>query len=196
MDVEKGGAGYDNALGFYLADATGPKYGRIVVTSARNGTNLYNAWMTSLKLNEYAGGTMGFFLIPNGGGQNSLSIMQEVTFSPLNSPYTGGFSAVGINTAQNNYCLFSDKTWNPMQKDQTKWQGKNNQFWEDLIAGDDDYDDLRLWHRLGWTYGGYTYEGIQCYLYEGAAPEKVMRKIDPTTKCDARILKALSLIHI
>ena len=190
MDVEKGGAGYDNALGFYLADATGPKYGRIVVTSARNGTNLFNAWMTSLKLNEYAGGTMGFFLIPNGGGQNSLSIMQEVTFSPLNSPYSGGFSAVGINTAQNNYCLFSDKTWNPMQKDQTKWQGKNNQFWEDLIAGDDDYDDLRLWHRLGWTYGGYTYEGIQCYLYEGAAPEKVMRKIDPTTKCDARILKA------
>ena len=77
-----------------------------------------------------------------------------------------------------------------MQKDQTKWQGKNNQFWEDLIAGDDDYDDLRLWHKIGWTYGGYNYEGIQCYLYAGAAPEKVMRKIDPSTKCDARILKA------
>jgi len=190
MDVEKGSAGYDNAIGFYLADDTGPKYGRVIVTSARNGTNLYNAWMTSLKLNEYAGGTMGFFLIPNGGGQNSLSIMQELTFTPLNSPYTGGFSAVGITTAQNNYCLFSDRTWNPMQKDQTKWQGKNNQFWEDLINGDDDYDDLRFWHRLGWTYGGYKYEGVQCYVYAGAAPEKVMRKIDPSTKCDARILKA------
>ena len=190
MDVEKGGAGYDNALGFYLADETGPKIGRIVVTSASSGSEMYNAYVPAAKLQQYAGGTMGFFLIPNGGGQNSLSIMQELTFTPLNSPYSGGFSAVGINTAQNNYCLFSDRTWNPMQKDQTKWQGKNNQFWEDLIAGDDDYDDLRLWHNLGWTYGGYKYEGIQCYLYAGAAPEKVMRKIDPSTKCDARILKA------
>tara|TARA_B100001173_G_scaffold251944_1_gene222975 strand:+ start:832 stop:5694 length:4863 start_codon:yes stop_codon:yes gene_type:complete len=190
MDVEKGGAGYDNALGFYLADATGPKYGRIVVTSAASGTNMYEAYVPSAQLRQYAGETMGFFLISNGGGQNSLTVNQEVTFNPLNSPYTGGFSAVGINTAQSNYCLFSDKDWNPMQKDFTKWQGKNNQFWEDLIAGDDDYDDLRLWHRLGWTYGGYVYEGVQCYLYGVAAPEKVMRKIDPSTKCDTRILQA------
>ena len=100
MDVEKGGAGYDNALGFYLADATGPKYGRIVVTSAASGTNMYEAYVPSAQLRQYAGETMGFFLISNGGGQNSLTVNQEVTFNPLNSPYTGGFSAVGINTAQ------------------------------------------------------------------------------------------------
>merc|ERR1711981_1231371 len=80
MDVEKGGAGYDNALGFYLADATGPKYGRIVVTSAASGTNMYEAYVPSAQLRQYAGETMGFFLISNGGGQNSLTVNQEVTF--------------------------------------------------------------------------------------------------------------------
>ena len=190
MDVEKGLAGYDNAVGFYLADETGPKYGRVIVTSARNGTNLYEAYVPSGKLSQYAGGTMGFFLIPDGGGQNSLTVNQEIVFEALNAPHAGGFRGTGISTAQSNYCLFSDRTWNPKQKDQTKWQGKNNQFWEDLIDGDDDYDDLRFWHRIGWTFGGYVYEGIQCYVYAGAAPEKVMRKIDPSVKCDTRILKA------
>ena len=190
MDVEKGTAGYDNAVGFYLADETGPKYGRVIVTSARNGTNLYEAYVPSGKLSQYAGGTMGFFLIPDGGGQNSLTINQEIAFESLNAPHDGGFRGTGISTAQSNYCLFSDREWNPKKKDQTKWQGKNNQFWEDLIDGDDDYDDLRFWHRIGWTYGGYVYEGIQCYVYAGAAPEKVMRKVDPSVKCDTRILKA------
>ena len=190
MDVEKGGAGYDNALGFYLADETGPKIGRIVVTSASSGSEMYNAYVPAAKLQQYAGGTMGFFLIPNGGGQNSLTVNQEVTFSPLSSPYAGGFSAVGITTAQNNYCLFSDNRHNPNDKDQTKWHGKDIQFWEDLIAGDDDYDDLRLWHKLAYTYGGYTYEGIQCYVYATAAPEKVMKKVNPNVECDTRILKA------
>ena len=190
MDVEKGTAGYDNAVGFYLADETGPKYGRVIVTSARNGTNLYEAYVPSGKLSQYAGGTMGFFLIPDGGGQNSLTINQEIAFETLNAPHDGGFRGTGISTAQSNYCLFSDRTWNPKKKDQTKWQGKNNQFWEDLIDGDDDFDDLRFWHRIGWTFGGYMYEGIQCYVYAVAAPEKIMRKIDPSVKCDDRILKA------
>ena len=189
MDVEKGGAGYNNALGFYLADDTGPKEGRITVTTARNGTNIYKAHIPKATLEQYAGGTMGFYLLPDGAGQNSLTLAQPMTFTPLNAPYSGGYSAVGISTAQSNYCLFSDKRWNPMDKDFTKWQGANTQMWEDLIAGDDDYDDLRLWHTLQWSFGGYSYEGIQCYVYGTAAPEKVMRKIKNETPCDSRILK-------
>ena len=189
MDVEKGTAGYNNALGFYLADDTGPKQGICVVTTARNGTNLYRAYVSKATLEQYAGGTMGFYLIPNGASLNSLSLAQPMTFSPLNAPYSGGFSAVGISTAQNNYCLFSDKRWNPTDKDQTKWHGKQHQMWEDLIAGDDDYDDLRLWHNLTWSFGGYAYEGIQCYCYGKEAPPKVMRKIKNESPCDSRLLK-------
>lgn len=189
VDVEKGDSGYNNSLGFYMADDTGPKVGRVVVTTARNGTVLYNAHVPKATLEQYAGGTMGFFLIPNGAGINTLAVNQEIQFQPLNAPYTGGFSGIGINTAQNNYCLFGDKRWNPKQKDQTKWHGKQHQFWEDLISGDDDYNDLKFWHNLTWSFGGYAYEGIQCYVYGKAAPPKVMRKIKNESPCDSRLLK-------
>ena len=85
--------------------------------------------------------------------------------------------------------MFSDRFWNPSDKEHTKWHGKSYQHWEDLLNGDDDYNDLRFWHRLGWTYGGFKYEGIQCYVYGVEAPPKVFRKIDNKTKCDTRILK-------
>jgi len=196
IDVEKGDSSYDNSMGFYLADETGPKYGRIICTSARGGTELYNAYVPSAKLDQYAGGTMGFFLLSDGNGQNTLTMNQEIAFEELNSPHPEGYRGTGINTAQSNYAFFSDRDWNPLigdpaaRKDFTKWQGKNNQFWEDLLNGDDDYNDLKFWHRLGWTYDGFMHEGIQCYVYGVEAPEKVMRKIDPATKCDTRILQA------
>ena len=196
IDVEKGDSSYDNSMGFYLADDTGPKYGRIICTSARGGTELYNAYVPSAKLEQYAGGTMGFFLLSDGNGRNTLTMNQEFTFDELNSPHPEGYRGTGINTAQSNYVFFSDRRWNPLlgdpaaRKDFTKWQGKNNQFWEDLLNGDDDYNDLKFWHRLGWTYDGFMYEGIQCYVYGVEAPPKIMRKIDPATKCDTRILQA------
>ena len=196
IDVEKGDSSYDNSMGFYLADETGPKYGRIICTSARGGTELYNAYIPSAKLEQYAGGTMGFFLLSDGNGRNTLTMNQEFTFEELNSPHSEGWRGTGINTAQSNYVFFSDRDWNPLigspptRKDFTKWQGKNNQFWEDLLNGDDDYNDLKFWHRLAFTYDGFVYEGVQCYVYGVEAPEKVMRKIDPATKCDTRILQA------
>ena len=75
-----------------------------------------------------------------------------------------------------------------MKKDQTKWHGRSHQFWEDLIAGDDDYNDLKIWHDVRYTFDGYTYEGIQCYVYPTAAPEKVFRKLNNETKCESRII--------
>ena len=188
MDIEKGNSGYNNAVGFYLADETGPKYGRMVCNSARSGTEMYHAYVPNAQLLSYAGGTMGFFLVPDGGDENTFNSNQEFLFEPLNSPHDGGFRGTGINSAQSNYILFSDRRWNPKKKDQTKWQGKDIQMWEDLIAGDDDYNDLRFWHKLGWTFGGYVYEGIQGYTYSKLPPPKVMRKIDPAVKCDERIL--------
>ena len=188
MDIEKGNSGYNNAVGFYLADETGPKYGRMVCNSARSGTEMYHAYVPNAQLLSYAGGSMGFFLVPDGGDENTFNSNQEFLFEPLNAPHDGGFRGTGINSAQSNYILFSDRRWNPNKKDQTKWQGKDIQMWEDLIDGDDDYNDLRFWHKLGWTFGGYVYEGIQGYTYSKLPPPKVMRKIDPAVKCDERIL--------
>ena len=192
IDVEKGSSSYDSTIGLYLADETGPKYGRIVCTNAQQGTELFVAYVPSGKLNDYAGGTMGFFLIPNGGNVNSLAVNDIISFEALNTGGNGpGFRGVGVSSAQQNYIFFSDKQWNPQnQKDYTKWQGANTQLWEDLLDGDDDYNDVRLWHQVGWDFDGYMYEGIQCYVYAKAAPEKVMRKIEPRVKCDTRILQA------
>ncbi len=185
IDTEHGSAGYDNALGFYLANDSGPQYGVIVCASAKGGVEMGTTTVSSSFLQQYGNGTMGFFLIPNGGGQNSLSIGQTVTFTPLGD----GFSAVGITTAQSNYCMFSDRFWNPNDKDYTKWHGTSHQMWEDLLNGDDDYDDLKLWHNVQWSYNGWIYEGITGYVYGKAAPEKVMKKLTNNTVCDDRILE-------
>lgn len=182
-DTEKGSAGYDNALGFYLADSNGPSVGYVIVPSAKSGSNINRFAVPAAALNNHQGGTMGFFLIPDGAARNSLSTGQVINFSPQSD----GFRGDGIGTAQSNYCLFSDNRWNPGDKDMTKWKGRNKQLWEDLLNGDDDYDDLKFWHKVQWTSNGYWFEGIQCYVFENDAPEPVYRKIVPSN-CDNRSL--------
>lgn len=189
MDVEHGNAGYRNTMGFYLANENGPQWGVITQPLIRSGVNLTVSTIPSQQLQNFAGGTMGFFLISNGAQVNpTFQVNQVIDFEPLNAPYSGGFRGTGINSSQSNYCLFGDNEWNPMKKDQTKWHGRSHQFWEDLIAGDDDYNDLKIWHDVRYTFDGYTYEGIQCYVYPTAAPEKVFRKLNNETKCESRII--------
>ena len=189
MDVEHGNAGYRNTMGYYLANENGPQWGVITQPLIRSGVNLTVSTIPSQQLQNFAGGTMGFFLISNGAQVNpTFQVNQVIDFEPLNAPYSGGFRGTGINSSQSNYCLFGDNEWNPMKKDQTKWHGRSHQFWEDLIAGDDDYNDLKIWHDVRYTFDGYTYEGIQCYVYPTAAPEKVFRKLNNETKCESRII--------
>jgi len=186
MDVEKGSAGYNNALGVYVADSTGPKSGVVIVKSAKSGEDITIATVSATLMQQYKGGTIGFFLIPNGGNRNTLTIGQNITFVPHNN---NGFRGVGIATNEGDYCLFSDFDWNKGKKDQTKWRGDRHQMWEDLINGDDDYDDLRLWHKLEWTINGYIYEGIQCYVYEGAGPPQTYAPKYQPNNCDPRGLR-------
>jgi len=196
MDVEKGKAGYDNAFGFYLADSSGPKWGKIVVPSAKEasqggGNETSTITLSVSELEAYAGGTMGFFLLSDGAGQNSLSTNQTFSINSHSNGHGPGFRGSGIDTKENDYILFSDKKWNPEdEKDYTKWKGPNKQMWEDLIDGDDDYDDLILWHTVEFTaYPGYRYEGVQCYVYAEDRPEPVMLKIDLSNPCDGQAFK-------
>lgn len=182
IDAEHGNAGYNNALGVYLADANGPQKGWIVMTSSERDTELESISVSPKDLRAHV--TLGYFLLPDGGDRNSLQLGQAVTFSALSE----GYRAVGINTAESNYVLFSDSKWNPQDnKDYTKWRGLSKQFWEDLVDGDDDYDDVKFWHRLGWMPKRDNYEGIQCYVYESMPPAKVMKPIDNSNPCDNRL---------
>ena len=196
MDVEKGKAGYDNAFGFYLANSDGPQWGKIVVPSAKEaseggGNETQTITLSANELEPYAGGTMGFFLLPDGADENSLSVNQTFSIQSHSNGHGPGFRGNGIDTRENDYILFSDKKWNPEdEKDYTKWKGPNKQMWEDLIDGDDDYDDLILWHNVEFTaYPGYTYEGIQCWVYADDRPEPVMLKIDLSNPCEPQAFK-------
>ena len=126
---------------------------------------------------------MGFFLIPDGADYTTFSVGQEITFTSQSD----GFRGDGISSAENNYVLFSDSDWNPDNKDFTKWDGDQYQYWEDLINGDDDYDDCKFWHKVNWTDDGYVYEGIECYVYRDPAPEKIMQPIENKSPCDSRM---------
>ena len=196
MDVEKGKAGYDNAFGFYLANSDGPQWGKIVVPSAKEaseggGNETQTITLSVSELEAYAGGTMGFFLLSDGADQNSLSVNQTFSIQSHSNGHGPGFRGNGIDTKEQDYILFSDKKWNPEdEKDYTKWKGPNKQMWEDLIDGDDDYDDLILWHDVEFTaYPGYRYEGVQCYVYATDRPEPVMLKIDLSNPCEGQAFK-------
>ena len=182
-DIHKGSAGYKNTLGFYLANQSGPQKGFILEPNAKDSGALRRIEIDPSEFNGFEKHTMGFFLIPDGADYTTFSVGQEITFSSQSD----GFRGDGISSAENNYVLFSDSDWNPDNKDFTKWDGDQYQYWEDLINGDDDYDDCKFWHKVNWTDDGYVYEGIECYVYRDAAPEKIMQPIENKSPCDSRM---------
>ena len=182
IDCEHGSAGYNNSLGFYMASETQPVRGYVVVPESKSDKNEESITISIQYLEQYAGGTMGFFMIPNGAGVNSLSRGQQIDFEALNDGYRG----TGISSSQSNYIFFSDNRWNTGDKDFTKWIGSGHQLWEDQVNGDDDYNDLKFYHKVEWWAGEPTFDGIIGYVYEDAAPPRVTRKVSDARPCDDR----------
>ena len=81
IDCEHGYASYNNCLGFYMANENGPVRGYVVVPESKADTNEESITISIKYLEQYAGGTMGFFLIPNGAGVQSLSRGQQIDLS-------------------------------------------------------------------------------------------------------------------
>ena len=53
----------------------------------------------------------------------------------------------------------------------TRWTD-DWQYWEDLLNGDNDYDDMKMSYKLQYGESEYLYEGIQCFVYkQNATPE-------------------------
>ena len=69
-------------------------------------------------------------------------------------------------------------------------EGSGKQFWEDLIDGDDDYDDMKLYHIIEWRTENNNYDGVLGYVYQNAAPPRIMRPLNPQVQCDTRLLKS------
>lgn len=188
--LERGGAGYQNAMGVYIAEPKGdPVWGAIIEPRATTSTGMKKFRISASILNQYKRHELGFFLIPNGGNQNSLSTGQVISFSALSD----GWRASGISSAQSNYVFFSDHRLNPKDSSRggsrqfSKWVGNNFQYWEDLIGGDNDFDDMKFWHELNWHGQTYKYEGIQCYVWRDPAPTPIKVPIRNKSECDQRL---------
>jgi len=106
-------------------------------------------------LETYAGGTLGFFLIPGGNAATNVSDGTEITFQKVTlsagrvgyQAYAGGTlvyaraGTAGNSGGGDNYLFMSNRELNPQKQQWTSWSGKN-QGWEDWEGGDKDFDDV------------------------------------------------------
>jgi len=183
-DVHKGAAGYQNSWGVYISDPDGnPVWGRVILADATNSVGFGEYKVPLSILRQYAGGNVGFFLVPD-GNRNGASNGQSVTFSD-----TGNGWRSSLNSAESNYTLFSDHRINYNKKDFTRWEGDNYQWWEDLLNGDDDYDDCKMFYWVQYGISTYLYEGIAAYVFRDNAPPRVEIPIQTRTPCDGRVLR-------
>lgn len=183
-DVHKGAAGYRNSWGVYIADPNGtPVWGRVILADATNSVGFGEYKVPLNVLRQYAGGNVGFFLVPDGNNFGA-SNGQAVTFSD-----TGNGWRCSLNSNQDNLTFFSDRRLNRNGKEMTRWEGDNYQWWEDLISGDDDYDDCKMFYWVQYGLSSYLYEGIAAYVFRDNAPPRVEIPIQTRTPCDGRVLK-------
>ena len=182
FNCRQGSASYDNTMGFYLCNANDePVHGRVILENATDASGTYTYKVPADELNQYIPCKLGFFMIPDGQGRGT-SHGDAVTFSPLND----GWRVDQSTSAQSNYTFFSQKHLNSGDKDMTKWPDRTWQYWEDLLNGDDDYDDMKQSYHLRYGDSEYLYEGIQCYVFsKGANP--VYEDITSIDKCEDRI---------
>jgi len=145
-----GVAGYNNSYGYYIKDGDGnPTTGEIIWANVKVASG-------PVTVEGYPPEQVGFFIIPDGGGQNSgLADGEEVYFQEVSpgvwqayetdtdTPLTG----TGANIFFDNAALNVDR-YSHVQDNE--WPG--NQNWEDLLGStDSDYEDVNV--NVTWNAG-------------------------------------------
>lgn len=183
FNSRKGSAAYENAFGYYFTDANNnPVFGRVIIKNATDASGKQSYTIPASEVNQYAPCRLGFFMVPDGNRSNSLTKGQAVSFSD-----TGNGWRSNLNSAQSNYTFFSEKRLNVNKKQFTSWTSRWWQWWEDLINGDDDYDDVKISYRLNYAGSNWYYEGIACYVFtELKAP--VYRDLTAKDGCDKSLM--------
>lgn len=182
FDLHKGGAAYQNSLGVYLRNSSGViTFGRIIEAQATTSEGYTQTIIPISILRQNLNGRIGFFLISDGGNRGA-SDQQNVTFS-----FAGNGYVCDQVSSREGRVFFSESEINPNNKRYSVLKSDDWQWWEDLLNGDNDYDDTKAFYKMGWGDGVYRHEGIQCYVYRTQAPEKVYLTIQNKTDCDPRI---------
>tara|TARA_B100000401_G_scaffold25586_1_gene15275 strand:+ start:158 stop:4507 length:4350 start_codon:yes stop_codon:yes gene_type:complete len=189
IDLEKGKAGYRNTLMAYIETDGVPRWAQLLVVDATNQTGMSQHTIPLTVLQQYAGGNIGFTLIPNGAQLNSYNVGDIFTsFSQL----ADGWRIDGVASTESNYALFSNDELNPRgsvsdSRDYTVWKGDHWQWWEDLVGGDSDFDDCKFWHEVIWAGGSNIYEGIECYVWSKDSPPQVTKPLLNKNDCDPNL---------
>jgi large repetitive protein len=146
-DYLYGYAGYDNSVGYYIADADGnPIGGAIIETNAHQ----YGHHDTFIDLGQYPGAvSLGFFIIQDGANTYSgLSDGTPVTFTQVNGQWIGSANGLVLNKDAGQV-LFSDQDLNANHYDHLKTAPGAQMGWEDLWqGGDKDFDDVAMNAKL------------------------------------------------
>lgn len=179
--AQRGTAAKKSSWGYYLAGQDGvPQKGYIIRKNATDFNGSGEITVSPTDLETYAGGTLGFFLIPGGNGASNISDGTQISFQKVTlssgrvgyQAYAGG-SLVYARSGQpgnaftgDNYLFMSNRELNPQKIQWTSWSGKN-QGWEDWEGGDKDFDDVIISYNLKWKGAtNYKGEGIQCYVFK------------------------------
>ena len=185
FNCRQGSASYDNSMGWYVTNDDGvPIHGRVLLENATDASGRFNFKVPADELNQYIPCKLGFFMIPDGQGRGAPH-GTACTFSTLND----GYRIDQSSSAQSNYVFFSQNELNPGDKEMTKWPDRSWQYWEDLLNGDDDYNDMKISYHLRYGDSEYFFEGIQCYVFRNdASPEYA--DITTIDKCEDRVFES------
>ncbi|GEM_PF-1246485 len=137
---EGGDAGYNNTYGFYIKGENGePVSGEIIWANVKDNTS------EEVTVDVTDPANIGFFIIPDGADLNDLSDGDAVTFQKDGEGnwevLVGGepLSGQGTNV------LFNDPALNPDDTDAVDDNAAaGNQNWEDIIGGDNDFNDVNI----------------------------------------------------
>jgi len=105
-------AGFENALGYYFADANGnPISGHILEDNVENTSPDLDVSISGSDIPPNAV-MLGFFILPDGDGLQDLPEGVDVTFAKINGRWVAKIDGESIDTAEG-HVLFSDRNLNP-----------------------------------------------------------------------------------
>ncbi|MFI8481218.1 retention module-containing protein [Pseudomonas sp. NPDC078700] len=132
-------AGYDNSYGYYVKNSDGtPASGKIIWANVHDVSIGQTASLDGLNPED-----VGFFIIPNGGANSSLSDGAELTFAMVDGKWQAQLNGSALTGADGANVLFSDATLNPGGAHLQDTADPGNQNWEDqTLSSDFDYNDV------------------------------------------------------
>ena len=177
-NIIAGNAGYDSSWGVAITNAAGDSisWARVIKGRVKQNVDTTQYKIPISVLEQYPNQEIVFFLVPN-GGNNGLTDGQTITFTANSGGYKNSASS------QSDWVFFSNRKMNPDDVSKVRFNSENWQWWEDLLNGDDDYDDFKVYYEMMQPGSDYKYEGIEAYVFGEDMPDPVKIPVIVKEKC-------------